>query len=343
VRHLVQVDPLALRVAFGGALRVRRRNAVVARIALALPGGSGLLPGGVVLRRPGAQPLARWLTEPPERSALIVSRSWRTTGSLVVRRIGAGGETVAKLAPSAEREHDALALLGATAAAAGAAVPGLVGRVELRGIPGFVATAVPGRPVEDLLLHNRDRVPDVIALVAGWLARWNEATAHRRPLTDADVERHLLAPAGRIGASEGYGRFLAALGARALGADVPFVAAHNDLTCSNLLVDGPRIGVLDWEEATAEGLPLADLVYAGADAVAAADGYADRATAWAASEPLVQPRVDEIAERLGLSPAFAELCIHACWLRHAANEAEADAGDARPFAAIVRRLQERVA
>jgi hypothetical protein len=40
---------------------------------------------------------------------------------------------------------------------------------------------------------------------------------------------------------------------------------------------------------------------------------------------------------LRIEPDVVELCFHACWLRHAANEA-ARGDDPRPFAEILRRV-----
>ena len=47
-------------------------------------------------------------------------------------------------------------------------------------------------------------------------------------------------------------------------------AAHNDLTMANVLTSREGIGILDWEAAVADGLPMTDLWYALADAVSRA-------------------------------------------------------------------------
>ena len=64
--------------------------------------------------------------------------------------------------------------------------------------------------------------------------------------------------------------------AEAAGEPLPTVAAHGDLTMSNVLLGEGAPGVVDWEASTATGVPLRDLLYAAVDATAAADGYRDR-------------------------------------------------------------------
>jgi thiamine kinase-like enzyme len=46
------------------------------------------------------------------------------------------------------------------------------------------------------------------------------------------------------------------------GGRVVITAAHNDLTMANVLTSREGIGILDWEAAVADGLPMTDLWYA---------------------------------------------------------------------------------
>jgi hypothetical protein len=132
------------------------------------------------------------------------------------------------------------------------------------------------------------------------------------------------------------------------GTALPLVAAHHDLTMWNVRLDEPRaLGVLDWAEAQGDALPLTDLFYSLADAAAACDGYRDRVAAVrgcfdpdGARVATVAPLAERLRASLELSPAAAELCFHACWLRHAGNERSANAAE-RPFAEIVRWLAHR--
>jgi hypothetical protein len=54
----------------------------------------------------------------------------------------------------------------------------------------------------------------------------------------------------------------------------------------------------------------------------------------------VAPLVERLGAALGLSPAAVELCFHAGWLRHAANERRTTPGHG-PFQEIVRWLEHR--
>ena len=121
------------------------------------------------------------------------------------------------------------------------------------------------------------------------------------------------------------------------------VAAHNDLTTWNILVDDTgSLAVLDWDEADADGLPLVDFAYAAVDALTVADD-GDRLAAYRRcfGKGTVGTSVGEALERLAtvaqLTPAAAELCLHACWLRHASNE-HARGDHPTPFLEIVREV-----
>jgi hypothetical protein len=59
---------------------------------------------------------------------------------------------------------------------------------------------------------------------------------------------------------------------------LPAVVQHNDLGSWNVIVDERDFTVVDWESARAAGLPLWDLVYFLADALAVVDGATDGAT-----------------------------------------------------------------
>jgi hypothetical protein len=105
----------------------------------------------------------------------------------------------------------------------------------------------------------------------------------------------------------------------------------------NLRLDaGAPIGVLDWADAEDSGLPLTDLFYAVADAAAACDRYRDREAALRGSLAAVAPLRERLCRNLQLSPDVAELCFHACWLRHASNERRVN-GDGE-FLAIMRTV-----
>ena len=125
---------------------------------------------------------------------------------------------------------------------------------------------------------------------------------------------------------------------------IPLVAAHNDLTAANILVDGRAApAVVDWEEAEPHALPLGDLVYMVADFFAAVDAYRDRVRAFGDASALTRELVERAARTHALDDAAVQLCISACWLRHAANERRergADGAAARPFLGILARVAE---
>jgi aminoglycoside phosphotransferase (APT) family kinase protein len=186
-----------------------------------------------------------------------------------------------------------------------------------------------------------------------WLQQWSRLAARRRSFRQEDADRYVLAPAARLrGDGSGYVEYLNELCARAVGSTCPFVPVHGDLTATNILVDAGRsLGVLDWESASEEGLPMTDFFYAAADAVAAAGGYLDRPRSVVSCFALDGDRARftrrlaaELAGAVGVDEVVRELCFHACWLHHASNEACRGASDIeRPFGAILRILAENPA
>ena len=300
----------------------------------------------IVARPPGSQPLAAWVqqldgeTRPVEDA--IVATSWRgPRGPLIVTCFAPGDDDpwgVAKLAPGSASEADRLQALGE---AGGARVPRLLARGVAAGRTVLVETVVGGRSAGDVLTREPDRFADVTGAIADWLERWNGATATAAP---PPLEAELLAPARQLaGELPGdYGEWLAARCAAVAGRGQPLVSRHNDLTMWNVRLDGSgAIGVLDWADAEESGLPLTDLFYAVADAGAACDRYRDRPAALRAGLGAIAPLRDRLSRSLGLSSEVAELCFHACWLRHALNESRAPTGPERPFLEIMRWVARR--
>ena len=293
-----------------------------------------LAPGGIVGRRPGARPLHEWLrTAGVDADSAIVS--WSEGSSLVVHADGA----VAKVGGAAA-EAKILRELGPAAREAGAGVPEPVRTGSVAGLHLLVESSLPGRPAASSLTPRT--LPAYLDKLVRWLEAWNAATAARRTIARADLERTLLAPLQTLQLGEEYRRRLDDLVARTEGRGVPFVAAHHDLTTANVLV-GAGLGIVDWDVAEAAALPLTDFFYAVADARAAADGFRDRVGAFAATfasdatpAPDVAPLQSRLVAALGLEPDLVELCFHACWLRHASNEL-AGSGPG-PFVEIARRV-----
>ena len=195
-------------------------------------------PAGVVARRPGARPLFDWLRLEAgiEAAAPIVSYGDRP--SLLVH---SDDGQVAKLG-SVAAEAETLRELGPAARAAGAHVPDALRTGAVAGLPLLVETVVPGRPAASEL--RRGGGARYLELVGGWLERWNSATAAPRPLSQADLERAVLAPLAALDLPEAYVQGVRDLCARVAGRTVPLVAAHHDLTTANVLV-GHGVGVVD--------------------------------------------------------------------------------------------------
>lgn len=289
--------------------------------------------------------------------ALVVT-SWRgAAGGAVVLGFSAGMDTPAIVAkrppatadPRRADEARLLAALGPAARAAGIAVPRPIGTCP--GAGWLVQSAMSGTPLAAQLATGRAKPAPTIAALAAWLARWNVQTATTAPLDRALLERHLYEPALRLAPelpdSAAYLRRLERLGSGLDGSAATFVASHNDLTMANVLrAPTDELAVVDWETAEPAGLPLADFWYAAVDVVAAGDGYADRARAFAECfapagryHALVARHSADIAGALHVDRRWLHACFHACWLRHAANEqTAARPGAARPFLAIARAL-----
>jgi hypothetical protein len=214
---------------------------------------------------------------------------------------------------------------------------------DLGGESLLVTTGVPGVQASELIAHRPGSRDALVDRIAGWLERWNTSTAVDGVLSEDLLERALLAPARFLALERPHIAALEQLAAAAAGHRVKLVAAHNDLTTANVLVEGgSSLAVVDWESAEPEGLPLADLLYAVADAQAAAHSFADRPGAFVASLDRQALHEARLVERLGLHPLVADACFHACWLHHAVNErrsVEPDAGT--PFLEIVRAIWAR--
>jgi hypothetical protein len=312
----------------------------------------------VAARQPGLA-LWRWLGELDGSGVATATVSLgprRDARVAVAMRFGAHGrapDLVVKVAleqAGVERvlaERRALELLGPAAARAGAAVP----IPKPCPYPWMLACdPLAGRSAAAVLASAPRRLLPVARELADWLARWNAATASRTLASAEMLDELVHGPVGRLAGdgstSEAYVRALAALAARLQGQAVVVVAGHGDLTMANVLTGGPTLSILDWESAIAGGLPLADLWYALADAVARA-GRVPHASAVEALVTGARPAPPALARlpaqhaaALGLSADEAALAFHACWLGHAEDELRRGDGERR-FADVVRTVATR--
>jgi hypothetical protein len=287
----------------------------------------------------------------------IALTSGRPGAATVLMRFAATAEAdlVAKVGGRAHDEAIAAGRLRAGAQQAGAVVPEVMWSGTHHGNPVVALQAVAGERWSRRLLAHPARLPELLEPLAAWLLAWNAATAQATALTATRLESFVLAPARRICAAAGLHELLRRVERLCVECEdrvVPLVAAHNDLTAANiLLADDGRLGVVDWEESGERCLPLGDLSYAAVDAMAAVDGYRDRAGAFAACSQrvggpstLTRRLVTTSARALDLPREIIELCLHACWLGHAANELERDvAAGVRPFGDIAADIAGRPA
>jgi len=358
-RYLVPLRAEPWRHALTEQIGARPRARLALRAARALPGGTALLvralPSvGIVARRAGARPLADWVAglggDARPAAHAVVATSWRgPAGPIVMRCFEAAGSQpwgVAKVGPGSAAEARALEQLGDGARGAGARVPQLLAGGRLGDRPVLVESLVTGSPAARELMRSPGRFAELAGAIADWLERWNRDTREIPP-SGRRLDTELPDLARGLALPDAYGAWLAERSRALAAGEPPLVARHNDLTMWNVLVDGSgTIGVLDWAEADPAGLPLTDFFYAIADAAAACDGYRDRLEAVRACFVPGGQRADQVAslhERLrtslGLSEDHAELCFHACWLRHARNEQRS--GEDGPFQEIARWLAGR--
>ena len=355
---LVPLTPKAIRAAAARMHRPWTRGllrGLLAAPALATVAGSLYRSVGVIARRPGARPLAMWLEGADDGAGIGSIRTrWRADRVRTVVHIIAGKGAFVKLERSGtgmdalRREAAALAQLGPAARASGARTPDAVLVEASPACPALRLTQLDGDTARSVLARMPSRRDEILRTVGGWLEAWSRSTSRLERIDEKGLEHRVLGPARRLqGAFQNGAQYVVWLEARCrelVGRAVPMVAAHNDLTMANLLLtDGDAPGVLDWEAATPDGLPLADFVYAAVDATAAGGGYRDRPAAFdACFGSAGTGTVGEILVRLRraveLPDAWATLAFHACWLQHAENERRKRApGEPLPFLDCARR------
>ncbi len=316
-----------------------------------------LAPVALVARGPRGRPLYEWLapddaTEPPR---VITVRRGRGSDDrvtlLVFRRGSREPAQVVKLGVDGDAGRNALARLGSAARNAGADVPSFTAPPRRAPGPSVAETPIAGRTAAAALARRPRMLPDVLERLADWLERWNLETRIRvdapAPLLEEQVLLPLRAVAPVVGRDyvDRLARKTEAL--TGAGSRLCKVAAHNDLTMFNVLLGrGGRLGIVDWEAARGDCLPLTDLPYAAVDAVAATAHYRDRVAAFEAvyggrgdHHERIRVLTQRVASGLELTPDVVDLAFHACWLQHAADEiSEHGLETEGPFVQIVRRL-----
>lgn len=364
-RCLVPLTPEVATYAFTNLIATRpgRRRVVLRALRvgwLARVLGRTLPAIGVAATAPGSRPLFGWLfvTKEVRLPLAVVTVSWRgSEGALVAHGFEDGAthpSVVAKVCAPGRRgpneEAAVLRRLGPEARAAGAAVPEPL-LVEIDNERAVVfETSLVGRAAAALLGESPALAPSVTMRLTEWLENWNLDTRSEQVLS-AEWLESAVGPARRLAPLLPEGdRYLEWLDGRCrslAGATAPLVATHNDLTMVNVFVAPTgALGVVDWEAAREQDLPLVDFYYAAADAAAAAKRYVDRPAAFrtlfgaeAGKASLVRQLESRLVRALDLNPALAELAFHACWIRHATAEQGVGAQpEKRPFLEILRAV-----
>jgi hypothetical protein len=343
-RYLVPLDRGPWNYAFEYLIASSARLRLALRLIGTLPMGARLLqltlPGlGIVARRSDAIPLAGWVRAAASAKttpgSAVVGRSWRgPDGAVIVHCLGARQTkpwAVAKATPGLSAEGDALDRFGRDAEVAGARVPHTLAQLQRAGSSITIQTFVDGTSAARVLARVPARFPAVAQSVVDWLAVWNARTAIEAELDAAYLERHVRDPFDivkpALQEAQPYDDFLRDLCDRVEGTVARLVAAHNDLTMWNVMVDRHNhIGVVDWETADSGALPLSDFFYAMVDAFSATTRYASRRAASAAcftpdgaATRLVSPLQRQFLSRVSANAEIVQLSYHACWLRHARN------------------------
>ncbi len=298
----------------------------------------------------------------PEGFTAMLCPSWRGTfGSTVVVGLPSDPESsvvIAKVAHDGDRaralrrEAHNIEAMGDSARLAGAAVPVTQGLHELQSATVLVENRLKGPSVAHILERHPSRGEKLIGRIGAWLLNWHAMTATARPIAEKHVQSWFEHPVSRLrelGAIEAeHAESMLALGRRAIGRTLPLVSAHRDLTGANILIDGERIGVLDWEEAALEQLPLTDFFYAATDLAMTAHRL-ERSAAFTQAftrdgrySAATAAVVEQTASTLELEPWALTLALHACWLHHACNEASREPRDPdRPFLNVLNVLHRR--
>jgi hypothetical protein len=238
-----------------------------------------------------------------------------------------------------DRDERGLAVaLGA--GAAGARAPRLLGRFVADGLHASIETAAVGYRLRELLQRVSAREGrDLIDGVASWIVELGRATA-APPDALTGERRRLL--------DDVVPRWAAERGVASLVTNLPplvAVAQHNDLGTWNVIVDGRDFVAVDWESARPAGLPLWDLLYFLADALAMLDGAVDGATRHEHTRRLFRGELPssralfEWIRRAVAAFAIPDEAVGAiatlCWLHHSLshvdrNELRARLGDRTP-------------
>jgi SAM-dependent methyltransferase len=223
----------------------------------------------------------------PERLApLVVGHRRPTTGMVTVLlfrtgdrspsvvaklpRYGATGEPLRREAATLERVRGAITG-GSLAGAVRDAIPRPLGLHDVDGTEVLLQTGMPGMHLVAATAGGRPhpaKLARQLDSMLGWCLDLQAASARQVTVDDALLARKLQPLAAEGLAATGADPRVAALldrsleaAARLRGTALPLVVCHGDYWAGNVLVAGDRVrGVIDWERAALDELPLWDLV-----------------------------------------------------------------------------------
>ncbi|HEY8169612.1 MAG TPA: phosphotransferase [Candidatus Limnocylindria bacterium] len=367
--HIVSLDdPVAIRAALrrhGSSRRHRTRASAARRIASLAP--PDLLGGDVTIlarRAGGTKPASPWpglgsvgselaassgLVRP---SFILLTPRYPASAHVLLLIVADDGATrlVAKVArlredgASLALEAEHLAALAASPIERGS-IPELVTLDRVSGHAVLVESALRGRPLDRPLVRRNPG--GWIMAARGWLE--GMPTSDSGPdddvgvIADEALDRIASAVTGNEPASDLVARAWQSM-APLRHQSLPRPFEHGDLSHPNILVlDGDRLGVIDWETATRHGVPLHDLCFF--------IGYVALSTG-APGEPPFEGLLRVLAhrdwgavgalrgelDRLGVDRELMPALVLCCWTRSLARimdrlgfvpEAEATSGSMR--------------
>jgi SAM-dependent methyltransferase len=236
----------------------------------------------------------------PERlSPLVVGHRRPTTGMVTVLlfrtgdrspsvvaklpRYGPTGEPLRREAANLERVRDAIAV-GEPAGAVREAIPRPLGLHDVDGTEVLLQTGMPGVHLVAATTRGRPhpaRLARRLDLLLDWCLHLQAASARRVTVDDALLTGKLEPLAAEGLAAMGGDPRVAALLDHSLeaaaglrGTALPLVVCHGDYWAGNVMVAGGMVrGVIDWERAALDELPLWDLVKAAGSAAYHLDRY----------------------------------------------------------------------
>ena len=282
--------PHSRREMLWGALA--RASAPAGRAALPLLGvtAAGRLKGGVepegespdaLAGRLGARLREAGLSLGPEVSAITLDDYRHSGREKVVVFLFERGAHEPRLVAKAStnpahraalaREHDALeALRARLGEGLGRTLPEPLAAVEDGGLAAFAQSYVPGRSMYFEMRNGwrpRRRAAAHFRLALAWLAEFQKETrAGEASLAGEALREHVVGPLREYqracSPSAEERRFIAGVVRRAeglRGERFPVMARQGDFWARNLMLNGGRLGVLDWEHYAERSSPFEDL------------------------------------------------------------------------------------